>query len=178
MSHNSSGKCVELNPAIRLIERKGNMCGWGLVTYFPSEVHHLPMLLKLFTPSPSGTPYHPSISPSTSWELRSILLLWLSLLMTIPFNLSAFDTQAPSTSISALISIPNMTTADQVRGICQPLLYKPSKEGEYAALTLARLFARPDCLKNLGGFLNWVEEELQSHEGDDAGLTAIFVSFR
>lgn len=119
----------------------------------------------------SGTPFHPDISPSTSWELRSILLLWLSLMMTVPFNLAAFD-GSPEMIMPGKLS----QTAEQVKEICYPLLYKPSKEGEYAALVLAKLFTRPDCIQGLSPFLEWVHAELDGKSQEFDSLEAIFVS--
>jgi hypothetical protein len=141
------------------------------VTYFPSDVYSLPLLLKLFSPSDEGTAYHPSISPAGSWELRSTLLLWLSLLMTVPFGLSAFDEAGSGQATGGLSQ-----TARRVETLCRPLLYKPSKEGEYAALTLAKLYARPDCITGLEPYLVWTRNDLDVRQDQFDGTAAIYVS--
>ena len=69
-------------------------------------------------------------------------------------------------------------TAKRVQELSHPLLYKPSKEGEYAALTLARLYARPDCAIGLQTFLDWVRSELDKQDNQDDGLEETFVSDR
>jgi hypothetical protein len=91
--------------------------------------------------------------------------------MTVPFNLSAFDESIASGSPEGI-----SRTATKVQDLCYPLLYKPSKEGEYAALALARLYARPDCRNGLQPFLAWIRSELEKQDGQDDGLEAIFVS--
>lgn len=40
----------------------------------------------------------------------------------------------------------------------------PSKEGEYSALVLARLFARSDGVNEMDGFFEWVDQQLQSDD--------------
>lgn len=91
--------------------------------------------------------------------------------MTVPFNLSAFDESTASDTPGVL-----SRTATRVQEVCHPLLYKPSKEGEYAALALARLYARPDCKFALKPFLGWIRSELDKQDTQDDGLEAIFVS--
>jgi hypothetical protein len=142
-----------------------------IVTHFPSDVYSLPLLLELFSSPSRDTAYHLAISSPESWELRSVLLLWLSLLMTVPFGLSAFDKIS-----SGATSVNFSQTAVRVEILCRPLLYKPSKEGEYAALTLAKLYARPDCMAGLNPCLEWVRGELDKKDDQHDGLEAIFVS--
>jgi hypothetical protein len=66
-------------------------------------------------------------------------------------------------------------TAIRVESVCQALLYKPSKEGEYAALVLARLYARPDCTKGLQPFLSLMKLELERTNGEYDEMEAIYV---
>lgn len=68
----------------------------------------------------------------------------------------------------------------RVLAIGKAVLAVPSKEGEYAALVLARLFARSDGVGEVDGFLAWVdgylgtgEEDAERGDGDDA----VFVRF-
>jgi len=59
-------------------------------------VTSLPLLGDLLSPprSPSSsktpaTPHHPLLSTDEAWEICYVLPLWLSLLLTVPFNLFA-----------------------------------------------------------------------------------------
>jgi hypothetical protein len=91
--------------------------------------------------------------------------------MTVPFGLSAFD-EAGSKQVTDTLS----QTARRVETICRPLLHKPSKEGEYAALTLAKLYARPDCIVGLRSYLLWTKNDLDVRPDQFDGNAAIYVS--
>jgi hypothetical protein len=165
------------------------------VTHFPPNISNLPVLVYLLSPSTptsaadvaEGFPCHPALSPPKSWEIRSICFLWLSLLLTVPFDLSAFDSAQPSSSNTT--DSAETTITARVLAIGKRTLFVPSKEGEYAALVLARLFARSDGVNEMDGFFEWVDEQLQSNDsgiGDGrgtersssqgAGDMAVFVS--
>lgn len=158
------------------------------VPQFPSDIHFLPLLADLLSPptSPSSsrtpaTPHHPLLSTDEAWEIRSVLLLWLALLLTVPFNLSALssDTVTASCSIDytaqqRLFAIPTAGLARQVILLAAPLLYRPGKEGAYAALVLARLYSREDAAPGLPGFLDWTEQEIK--EGEREGEAHLIAS--
>lgn len=157
----------------------------GVITYFPPEIQHLPVLLAFLGPE-SGTaesPFLPIISDPDSWQLRSLLLLWLFLLLTVPFPLASFDPAPPASSPSSPVSEYDISsnlspltprysptsapsslalTARRVLRLALPLLFKAGIEGEYAALLLARLMARSDVITSgLDGFLDWVSRVIQ-----------------
>lgn len=155
---------------------------------FPSDIHFLPLLVDILSPpsSPSSskassTPHHPLISDDDAWELRTVLLLWLALLLTVPFDLSALsaDTTPSSPYVDApsqrrLFASPTSNLARQVVLLSVPLLYRPGKEGAHAAFVLARLYSREDAAGGLAGFLDWAGCELQ--EGDREGEANLIAS--
>ncbi|GHJ90423.1 hypothetical protein NliqN6_6825 [Naganishia liquefaciens] len=164
------------------IARVGRLVNWVIkvrgrkhvVTHFPPEITHLPVLVYLLSPpeTPSETddfPCHAALAPARSWEIRAVCFLWFSLLLTVPFTLSAFDES--STSDKRITS--------QVLAIGKRALDVPSKEGEYAAIALARLLARSDGVGELDGFLAWVRERLVAGgtEGDAVFTTHILALF-
>ena len=147
------------------------------VPYFPSAIHHLATLVALLspptTPSSSNTVailHHPFLTGPDAWELRAVLLLWLALLLTVPFNLSALSINSTASAAidkpahQRLFSFETSYMAKQVTLLSLPLLHRPGNEGAYAALVLARLYSRSDGVSSLSGFLSWAETEL--HEGD------------
>lgn len=150
-----------------------------VVPYFPSTISYLPMLVSLLSPptSPStsttpSTPHHPLISSPGAWELRAVLLLWLALLLTVPFNLSALSSDCLPASVYGvdlraqehLFASPLAPLAKQVMLLSLLLLHRPGKEGAYASLVLARLLSRRDVVHSIPGFLTWAGTELE--EGD------------
>ncbi|OXB38247.1 hypothetical protein LQV05_006482 [Cryptococcus neoformans] len=176
-----------VNP--KRLERLGRVLNWvvkvrgwkAVVPHFPSTIPNLPILIKLLSPptSPSAstssaTPHHHLLSPTTAWELRAILLLWLALLLTVPFNLSAlsdsddFVSSAPYgidlPSAELLFPVAASELAQKVTFLAVPLLHRPGREGAYAALVLAKLLSREDAVRNLPGFFAWATSEIE--EGD------------
>lgn len=110
-----------------------------------------------------------------------MLLLWLSLLLTVPFNLSALSSDITPVSCSVdhtaqqrLFAVPPAGLTRQVVLLSVPLLYRPGKEGAYAALVLARLYSREDAAPGLPGFLDWAGQELK--EGDREGEASLVAS--
>lgn len=67
------------------------------------------------------------------WPLRYVMLLWLSLICMLPFDLAQFDEPQ---SIGK-------TTAD-LEGVAKRYLAKAGVEREGAAILFARLYARYD----------------------------------
>ncbi|KAK4685879.1 tubulin-specific chaperone D, partial [Tremellales sp. Uapishka_1] len=163
------------------------------VPHFPSSIPHLPLLIFLLSPSTSPsssttppTPHHPLISAPSQWELRAVLLLWLALLLTVPFNLSALSPSTPSPaafgmdlpSLEKLFPIATSELAERVTLLSIPLLSRPGKEGSYAALVLARLFAREDAVQGLPGFLAWSGQEIMEGEREgESNLVASILMF-
>jgi hypothetical protein len=108
--------------------------------------------------------------------------------LTVPFDLSAFDTISPTPSIPsnpdpdasphAQEANHRLSTAAQVLTIGKRTLAVPSKEGEYSSLLLARLFSRNDGVEDLPGFFEWVEEQVMVSAGEERrsdGNQAVFV---
>jgi hypothetical protein len=82
---------------------------------------------------------------SDTWELRYVLLLWLSLVCMIPFDLKNFSG----------------TIADEIVTICQTFLESPGKERDAAAITLGKLFQRRDAARTqLPAYIKWCQEQL------------------
>ncbi|EIW73358.1 hypothetical protein TREMEDRAFT_26174 [Tremella mesenterica DSM 1558] len=167
--------------------------GWkAIVPHFPSDIKYINLLVSLLSPSSnrpssSTTPplvHHPLLCSQDAWELRAVLLLWLAMLLTVPFNLSVFSIdQWTSSSLdlvskNILFSVPTAILARQVIVLSIPLLDRPGKEGVYAALVLARLYSREDVVNSLPGFLDFARQSIQ--EGDreaEANLVACLFSF-
>jgi hypothetical protein len=137
-----------------------------LVPHFPSDIQYLSVLVNILSSPGDGL-----LSSQDAWELRAVLLLWLALLLTVPFSLAALSpeqTLSPSSLDPASTSllfpevVPILTS--QVCLIAIPLLHRPGNEGSHAALVLARLYSRPDTAASIPDFFKWAERELE--EGD------------
>lgn len=150
--------------------------GWkAVVPYFPSGLGHLHVLISLVPDA--------RLASDDSWELRAVLLLWLALLLTVPFSLSALSGEPSATGLDVptharLFAAPTSDLAARVVLLALPLLHRPGREGEYAALVLARLFARDDAVQGLPGFLDWAGAELSDGERErEANFVTSLLAF-
>lgn len=128
----------------------------------------------------ASTAHHPLLTGDEAWEIRAVLLLWLALLLTVPFDLAALsdtrESSSPYIDLPAqrfLFAAPTSGLARQVILLTIPLLYRPGKEGAHAAFVLARLYSREDAADGLAGFFAWAEAELKEGEREgEANLVA------
>lgn len=164
-----------------------------IVQLFPSSIHFLPQLIRILSPPSSPTSsttpstlHHPLIASSEAWETRAVLLIWLALLLTVPFSLSALSSEPVNStfygidqpSSKLLFSSPLSELAKEVILLSLQLLRKAGKEGSYAALVLARVYSRTDCVQALPGFLLWAEKELEEGESEsEANLVTSLLEF-
>lgn len=119
---------------------------WSTVRYFPHSVKDFSLLLALTT-SPTFITY--------PWEARYILLLWLALVINIPFSLDKFgETVHPALEDNVL----------------KTWLATPGKERDAAALFGSKYFNRKDIGQDqLLRFLGWCGECLMDKK-DNAFL--------
>ena len=87
----------------------------------------------------------------TTWETRYVLLLWLSMLVMVPFDLTTID--------SSLGNDDNNEEQSLIHGmvsLCKHYLGDPGPTRDAAAVCLSKLLTRPDMEgKYLTEFLEW-----------------------
>lgn len=97
---------------------------------------------------------------SLRWKETYIMLLWIALLVTIPFPLSAVgDGSVHADLVDLMPQLPPHlpTTVHDVLRTAVSHIFSPSKDGEASALLLAKLVTRPDMQKEglPGTFVRW-----------------------
>ncbi|KAG6592731.1 Tubulin-specific chaperone D [Phytophthora cinnamomi] len=92
-----------------------------------------------------------------AWETRYVLLLWLSMLCLVPFDLTTIDSSADTSIVANIVTL------------CKDYLSDPGATQVAAAVCLSRLLSRPDMEQHyLTQFLNWANRELMAaSEGKD-----------
>ncbi|KFO76294.1 Tubulin-specific chaperone D, partial [Cuculus canorus] len=110
---------------------------------FPHEVGDLqPVLDMLVDQDPKD---------SESWETRYMLLLWLSMICLIPFDLARFDG-----NISSEEGHARMPTMDRILQIAKCYLIVSDKARDAAAVLVSKFIVRPDVRqKRMADFLDW-----------------------
>lgn len=110
-----------------------------------------------------------------NWEAQYVMLMWLSLLAMIPFDLAIIDSslgsQHPSFSVSATAATADTGTgtppadkksatgipplAANIMTLCRGFLSSPGATREMAAVLAGRMVTRPDMHAALSEFVTW-----------------------
>ncbi|NWU40724.1 TBCD protein, partial [Hylia prasina] len=111
---------------------------------FPHEVRDLqPVLDMLAKQNPRDT---------ETWETRYMLLLWLSMICLIPFDLARFDGNLVSMEGQA-----QQPTMDRILDIAKCYLVVSDKARDAAAVLVSKFIVRPDVRQSrMADFLDWV----------------------
>ncbi|KAI8822570.1 armadillo-type protein [Fimicolochytrium jonesii] len=90
------------------------------------------------------------------WEGRYVLLLWLSLLSMVPFDLRTIDSGSGGGGLQLV---------ERILNIAKHYLYAVGKEYEGAALLMMRIITRKDTApEHLTKFVLWATEQIQGSE--------------
>lgn len=98
--------------------------------------------------------------------MQYVLLLWLSMLVLIPFDIAIVDSSlaaAPAAASSTAAASGTESAAapaypplvGTILELCQRYLASPGSTREMAAVVLGRLLTRPDMAPALAAFLDW-----------------------
>ncbi|KND02583.1 uncharacterized protein SPPG_03041 [Spizellomyces punctatus DAOM BR117] len=117
-----------------------------IVKFFTHEVADLEPVLA-FLETMDGTLQDPLL-----WEARYVLLLWLSLLSMIPFDLRNVDSGASS----------GQSLVERIKTLSRSYLYAVGKEHEGGAILLMRLLTRQDTSsEHLMDYVKWAAKEIR-----------------
>ncbi|ETV89364.1 hypothetical protein, variant 2 [Aphanomyces astaci] len=106
----------------------------------------------------------------STWEIRFVLLLWLSILALVPFDLKSIDSSLDGHEEHG----ESIAIVADIVAICKTYLQDSGPTQQAAALCLARLLSRPDMEDQyLVAFLDYVKVELDafctaSHAADSS----------
>jgi tubulin-specific chaperone D len=122
--HKTIGTSIFFHPSVAADTK------YSSVRYFPHEIADLSIALDFMTREDS--PIHDR-RDNQEWALRYVSLLWLSLVVRIPFDLALFDPEdQPDKS------------ANTIQALGENYLAKAGLERTAAAILLSRLFMRLD----------------------------------
>ncbi|KAJ3775517.1 TBCD protein [Lentinula raphanica] len=114
----------------------------AIIRFFPHEVADLWIVLGYLDAEDSCA------RDQSQWALRYILLLWLSLVCMLPFDLSQFD----ESEVGHTSKVIETTT--------KQYLSNAGLEREGAAVALSRFYMRQDTSKQFSEFLEWSRETI------------------
>ena len=128
-----------------------------VVKFLPHEVEDLERVVGLLQDQDPNDP--------VNWETRYILLLWLSIIVLIPFDMKRFDggDKAPFT--------------DRILSLCKRYLSTRDKCRDAAARLVSAFLTRPDTKDALlPTFLDWCVKSLCQSDGSEADLTGAMMA--
>ncbi|KAJ1932300.1 hypothetical protein EC988_009502, partial [Linderina pennispora] len=124
-----------------------------VLRFFPHEVADIePVFATLW--------YHTAKPDGRSWTTRYVLLIWLSLLAMIPFDIESIDSGMHGLPAlepaDAEANMANMSLVKKWVALGKVYLRRPGCEMEGAAVMLSRLLSRKDTVQDLQpAFLQW-----------------------
>eukprot|EP00899_Mesostigma_viride_P006535 jgi/Mesvir1/15883/Mv02791-RA.1 len=114
---------------------------------------------------------------SGEWETLCTLLLWLSMIVLIPFDLASVDTSLVSGGPHAEEGAAageegSPPLVRRLVGLCRAFLHSSGAVRDMAVVLLARLLTRPDMGSPLRAFMEWAIRELAGvGDGDTTKAT-------
>ncbi|KZO96931.1 TBCD protein [Calocera viscosa TUFC12733] len=146
----SLGPTTRLEMLARLIYWYTKTRGYKtIVRYFPHETADFGIALGLLSKT---------LEIVVQWEVTYVLLLWLSLICMLPFDLSLFDDKDKA---------PVATTLENI-GLEQ--LSKSGKERDAAAVLLSKLYIRKDAEGKTSTFFAWGSRTVKKADNVYASL--------
>ena len=132
-----------------------------VVKFFPHEARDLEPVVALLIRSHDvqllATTLEEKDELGTAWETRATLILWLSILVLIPFDLVTVD----SSAVDKTEDEEAPPVVMRILRLCQDrYLSDPGIVRDRAATLLARLLTRPDMPRALATFLDWATNAL------------------
>jgi hypothetical protein len=116
-----------------------------IVRWFAHEVADLEPVLSLLESQDARQ--------HQTWEARYILLLWLSIIVIVPFELCLMDSDQHS----------QHQTLNRILTLAQRYIVQTDKSRDAAGLLLSRVLTRPDVQgPKLRDFLEWCKSQLFS----------------
>lgn len=154
-----------IKPLCIIIYSLVTVCGYkAVVKFFPHKVSDLELavaLLEKCHDTPSGT----SLRQESTGEMETkcVILLWLSILVLIPFDLVSVDTSMANYD-KVDDRVPPLV--QRILGLSRDYLSTSGPMRMMAGLLLSRLLTRPDMSKAFVSFIGWTHEVLSAVTND------------
>ncbi|KAF8672215.1 hypothetical protein HU200_049712 [Digitaria exilis] len=137
----------------------------SVIKFFPHQVSDLELAVALLEKCHTMSSATALRQESTGeMETKCVILLWLYILVLIPFDISTVDTSiATADSVDGAEVVPLVT---RILDICKDYLSSSGPMRRMSGLLLARLLTRPDMTKAFSSFMEWAHKMLLSVTDD------------
>ncbi|XP_021756292.1 tubulin-folding cofactor D-like [Chenopodium quinoa] len=149
-----------VKPVCIIIYTLVTVCGYKAVTkFFPHQVSDLELAVSLLEKCHSSNTTTSLRHESTGeMEAKCVILLWLSILVLVPFDISSVDTSIAQTG--HLKGDEPSPLVLRILEFCKDYLSNAGPMRTISGLLLSRLLTRPDMLKAFISFTEWTHEVL------------------
>ncbi|CAL4934301.1 unnamed protein product [Urochloa decumbens] len=154
-----------IKPLCIIIYTLVTVCGYkSVIKFFPHQVSDLELAVALLEKCHTMSSATALRQESTGeMETKCVVLLWLYILVLIPFDISTVDTSIATDSVDGTEVVPLVT---RILDICKDYLSSSGPMRRISGLLLARLLTRPDMAKAFSSFMEWAHKMLLSVTDD------------
>ncbi|XP_031113928.1 tubulin-folding cofactor D [Ipomoea triloba] len=138
------------------------VCGYkAVIKFFPHQVSDLELAVSLLEKCHNAHSETSLRQESTGeMEAKCVILLWLSILVLIPFDISSVDTSVTDSQCMSRDEPPPL--ALRIIECSKDYLSNAGPMRTIAGLLLSKLLTRPDMLKAFNSFIDWTHEVISS----------------
>lgn len=136
-----------IKPICIIVYSLVTVCGYkSVIKFFPHQVSDLELAVSLLEKCHTTNTATSLRQESTGeMETKCIILLWLSILVLIPFDISSVDTSIAHSNYAGRDEPPPLVV--RILEFCKDYLSNAGPMRTIAGLLLSRLLTRPDMLK-------------------------------
>ncbi|KAL0725356.1 hypothetical protein Bca4012_039955 [Brassica carinata] len=153
-----------IKPICIIIYTLVTVCGYkSVIKFFPHQVSDLELAVLLLEKCHSTASVSSLRQESTGeMEAKCVTLLWLSILVLVPFDISSVDTSIAGDESFGVGDIAPLVL--KILGFCKDYLCSSGPMRRISGLLLSKLLTRPDMGKAFTSFVEWTDEVLSSKE--------------
>ncbi|XP_010234909.1 tubulin-folding cofactor D isoform X1 [Brachypodium distachyon] len=149
-----------IKPLCIIIYTLVTVCGYkSVIKFFPHQVSDLELAVALLEKCHTMSSATALRQESTGeMETKCVVLLWLYILILIPFDISSVDTSIATVDHMGGSEVVPLVT--RILDICKDYLSNSGPMRRMSGLLLARLLTRPDMPKAFSSFMEWAHKIL------------------
>ncbi|CAN7056504.1 unnamed protein product [Brassica rapa subsp. trilocularis] len=153
-----------IKPICIIIYTLVTVCGYkSVIKFFPHQVSDLELAVLLLEKCHTTSSGSSLRQESTGeMEAKCVTLLWLSILVLVPFDISSVDTSIAEDESFCVGDIAPLVL--KILGFCKDYLCSSGPMRRISGLLLSKLLTRPDMGKAFTSFVEWTDEVLSSKE--------------
>ncbi|KAJ6722730.1 BETA-TUBULIN COFACTOR D [Salix koriyanagi] len=155
-----------INPICIIIYTLVTVCGYkAVIKFFPHQVSDLELAVSLLEKC-HGANSVTSLRQESKGEMEAkcVMLLWLSILVLVPFDISSVDTSIASSHELGELELAPLVL--RILKFSKDYLSNAGPMRTMAGLVLSKLLSRPDMPMAFTSFIEWTHEVLSSGTDD------------